>query len=83
MTEDLKVKKARTFGLSYEREMMRAAVLNKRDQLVKNITCDFKTWQLQWAANHGELNNTMQRLIDDFGLLLSMKKLGHLPEEND
>jgi len=74
MTEDLKVKKARTFGLSYEREMMRAAVLNKRDQLVKNITCDFKTWELQLNANHDELNNTIMRLIGNFTKLLELRE---------
>jgi hypothetical protein len=83
MTEDKKERKARTFLDVQEAQDTRRRRLNARDELVKNITCDFKTWQLQWAANHGEVNNTMQRLIDDFTQLLAMKKLGHLPEENN
>ena len=33
------------------------------EQLIKEIACDFKVWQLQWDAHHGEMSNTLGRLI--------------------
>jgi hypothetical protein len=55
---------ARTFGKSEPSEY------KVQQQLLKTINCDYKTWKLQWEANHEETGNTMQRLIENLGELL-------------
>jgi hypothetical protein len=41
-----------------------------QQQLLKEIDCDYKTWKLQWKACHDETENTMCRIIENFGKLL-------------
>jgi hypothetical protein len=40
-------------------------------QLIKMIDCDYKTWKLQWGANHEETESTMRRLIENLEKLLA------------
>jgi hypothetical protein len=35
------------------------------------IDCDYKTWKLQWGANHEETESTMRRLIENLEKLLA------------
>jgi hypothetical protein len=56
---------ARTFGKSEPSEY------KVQQQLLETIDCDYKTWKLQWAANHEETANTMRRLIENFEKLIA------------
>jgi hypothetical protein len=62
MTEDKKVKKARTFGAWGDQRQAIKLYEEKRDGLVKDIICDFKVWQIQWDSNNDERVNTLERL---------------------
>lgn len=55
---------ARSFGKS------EPSPFDVQQQLLKTIDCDYKTWKLQWEANHEETANTMRRLIENFSKLL-------------
>ena len=87
MAEDKNVKKARSFGKYIARDMAVSIYKDKCEELVENITCDYKVWEIQRKVTHSEELNTIQRLISDFTKLLELRRTGpdygEQPKEND
>ena len=74
-------KTARTFGKSKEVKSALASLKqkvyrNEVEMLVNQIACDFKVWQLQWDAYHGEMSNTLERLITGLKDLQDLNEYG-------